>query len=456
MAPGNTNAAQAKSVVVTDLFGANLPQQGRGFYLGTEFFALAWGTYEVDGTILPGPSAGAPEVQRRSHDFARRLANDIRGPQVDGPPLKIDSAAAKQAFDSALTRRVVAGIVDSLVVPIAGRRKDPSFQQRAFYPYVGELIHSDVVDRNNSLRFERITSRGGGGLIHRILRLDPDADRLTQTRAGLQELVEPSGSNVGRLMVALAHHDSLKPSPWRDGQEIEADPKDSSGSRWPEALRAGVNRILRCQVPHAQRVASLMHFVAYGVAQHQAELAEIEIDGEPMSIPVDLGDGPSPIRTASRQALDRRLVSMGEALSDRAATLARDGRPDAPVYQTLAGQRAWKPWLTFHTQTLAAMGGLNAPTGQRHYTLKPPLLETLVYATVEPGEELPVDDFCDRLMVDFGIAVAPRHDSSTLAGVQVDNMELVENREALIRSLRSLGLLVEFSDQTQLVRSDQR
>ncbi len=450
------NKAQAKSAVVTDLFGANLAQQGRGNYIGTELFALIWGTHAFDGSVLPEPTNSVPQVQRRSHDFARRLANDIRGPLVTGPPLEITRDDAERAFDSPATRHVVAGVVDSLVVPIAGRRKDPSFQQRAFYPYVGELVHADAVDRSGRLRFERITSRGGGGLVHRILRTDPDSERLARVRDGFAALVQPSGSSVGRLMDALSAHDALAESPWQDGQEAEADPKDGQGSRWPEALRAGVDRILRVRASHAQRVTSLMRFVAFGVAQHQAELAELIVSGSAKGVPVDMGDGPSPIRNASRLALDTRLTAMGEGLSRRAAELCARGGPDADAYRDLATHRSWKPWLTFHTQTLAAAGALNAATGHRHYTLKPPLLEALVHATVEPGQEIAIDDFCDLLIDRYGMAVATRREGGALAGVAVDNSEIDANKDAMVFSLRGLGLLVEFSDQTQLVRSEQQ
>lgn len=432
--------------VAKDLFGANLAEQGRGFYVALELFALLRGSLDDQGEVLR-PSDGEPlHVRLRSHDFARRLAG------TDVPP---PEEAIERAFDQE-TRQVVSSLVESLTVPVPGRIKAATFKQRALYPYVGELIHYDAVDRRGRILIERYTSRGAGGLAHRILRDDPDRARHARVREGAARLVGDSGSSLGRLMNTLATHDAAAPKEaWTDVEEAQADTKEALDPRWCEHLRNGVDRILRSNLAQARRVERLMHWIPYCIARHQALLAARELAEPSSDVPVDLRDRASPLRSQARAVFDRQVLLVGQALSRRAYRIAELEQPGERRDELLAlgDSGAWKTWTGFHSQTLAACGAINAPKGQRHYTAKLPFLEALIGATVDPDGALPIGEFCRALYERYQLVVdRTAADSAGLLDI-IDAHEFEANERALVARVRDLGLLTEYSDQTRLVRA---
>jgi hypothetical protein len=432
--------------VAKDLFGANLADQGRGFYVALELFALLRGSLDEQGQVLPHPDRGPLRLRLRSHDFARRLA----GTDVPPPEEAID-----KAFDQE-TRQVVSSLVESLTVPVPGRIKAATFKQRALYPYVGELIHYDAVDRRGRILIERYTSRGAGGLAHRILRDDPDPARHARVQEAAARLVSDSGSSLGRLMNTLATHDAAPPrEAWTDEEEAQADTKEAVDKRWCEHLRDGVDRILRSDLAAARRVERLMHWIPYCIARHQAFLAARELAEPSADVPVDLRDRASPLRSQARAVFDRQVVLVGEALSRRAERMAELSQPGErrDELMLLARSGAWKTWTGFHSQTLAACGAINAPKGQRHFTAKLPFLEAMVGATVDPDGALPFGEFCGTLYRRYQLVVDKT--AADAAGLldTIDAHEFEANERALIARLRDLGLLTEYSDQTRLVRA---
>lgn len=432
--------------VAKELFGANLADQGRGFYVALELFALMRSTLDGGGQVLPGMDDRPPRLVSRSHDFARRLA---------GSDVPVSGERIAAAFDPRSTSDVVSALVESLVVPIPGRLKQPTFKQRSLYPYIGELIHYDAVDRARGIVIERYTSRGAGGLAHHILRTDADLERLSRIRSGFRTLVEDSGSSLGRLMNALRVHDEAAPKDWVDEEEFVAAPLEDTAPLWPMRLREGVDRILRGDPAAAKRVERLMVWVPYCIARHQAELAARALGESVAAVPVDLRDTASPLRSEARATFDRQIVLIIDALSlvaERKA--AEEGEPGRRASLVgLAKTRAWRYWTGFHAQTLAACGAVNATTGPRHYAMKPQMLEALASATLKPGAMVPVAEF-HRLLADrYGLVVDRR--SAAAAGLleRIDASEFEANQEALLSRLRDLGLLVEYSDQTRLVRA---
>jgi hypothetical protein len=440
------NADVAKS-----LFGANLAEQGRGFYVALELFALVRGTLEASQQILP--DGDDLLLNLRSHDFARRLAGDVTG---ESPPIAITDREAAAAFATPETRAVLARLVDALVMPVPGRRKSPTFKQRALYPYIGELVHYDAVDRWGKIAMERNTSRGAGGLAHKILRTDANHGRLTRNRQGLRSLIGDTGSNLGRVMDALRAHDV---APAKDGWTDEEEQRAAVAelSAWPEYLCAGVDRIVQSNLPAARRVERIMHWVPYCIARHQAEVAFTELGETAPAIPVDLRDERSALRAEARRSFDLRVAAIHQALSTRAERMAVGTDADDPERRfallQAAEHRPWKPWVTFHGQTLAICGALNAMTGPRYSTFRLPFLEALVGATLSPGEELPVEAFCSTIAERYDLVVDRVAAEKRDLLHSVDANEFTRNREALVGRLRDLGLIAEFSDQTRLVRA---
>src|SRR5450759_2277639 len=166
----------AAAVVCRRAFGSMMTQQGRGYYVTLELLAIVWGTNDFDGTVLPTCEKTAL-YNRRSHDFARRLM------AADPEFIRKEDLAHLSGKGAPA---ILEALLASLRVPIPGRRKPPDWPSLHLYPYVGELIHYDATVRppNKTPKIERYLYRGAGGLAHKLLRCDPDQERLEANRVG--------------------------------------------------------------------------------------------------------------------------------------------------------------------------------------------------------------------------------------------------------------------------------
>ncbi|MDP2270469.1 MAG: hypothetical protein Q8K32_07020 [Archangium sp.] len=432
-------------MVVKAAFGASLYEQGRGFYVTLELLALAWGTSHRDEApaVLPARSSKeALRVRVRGHDFARRLVADML------PPDK-----AKQAFgadENTSPEMTVRALLQGLIVP-TNRRTAAKWGATHLYPYVGELIHYDAVDRRTGPNIERYMMRGGGGLAHRILRTDPNQARLAITRSGLGILVSDSGGSLGRLAAALAEQDEAKPRDFEDllepGETEDLDLiGDGAKNPWVHWLRQGVANILgRERLYQAKKIEALMHWVPYCIARYQLHCAANVLELPSFVLPVDMQSGGSSVREASRETLAQATGAINSALAamaekkDKAHLLAR------PKQTWREGSRA------FFTGTLATVGALNAPSGKRHFCLRVSLLESFVLAALAPGEELPIRRFCRRLDEEFGLAIDADAAARSPSLDFVNRADFSDNEIALRQALRSLGMLREYSDATRMV-----
>ncbi len=453
------SASRLQATVVAECFGAPLSDIGRGFFVTLELLAILRGILdaaESEGArILAPPAPGTPvRYARRSHDFARRM-----------PPQPEDLLAPEelQALEGGDTRATLAALVDALTVPFPGARVRQPFKRRLLYPYVGELIHYDAVDRRRKVSVERYTFRGGGGLAYKMLGRDSDEERLERNERGLTELVVDSGSALGRLASALRSHDRVDAAIFEDEQAGNAEARPE-GAHWSTALCDGVANVVgRSSLTRAKRVELLMHWVPYCVARYQLDVATAVLELDPVEVPVDLRSRPNTIRRASQELLQRVPGMIGHALAHTATRLAGDAdQEDAEEYGRIAGgalgaNTAFKSARSFFTSTLWTVGALNAPSGTRHFTLRLPMLEAVVAAGIPPGESMPFTAFCTdvlfgryRLLVDQGAA------RRSAIGDAIDTAEFEENGELLARRLSSLGLLTEYSDATRIVHAEVR
>jgi hypothetical protein len=430
--------------VVKAAFGASLYEQGRGYYVTLELFALIWGTAaRVDKQILP-PLDGEPElsVVRRSHDFARRLVANMLSPEK-----------AADAFESAQSSSLetVRALLQGLTVATAGRRAPAkNWGATHFYPYVGDLIHYDAVDRRGKPSMERYLFRGGGGLAHRLLRSDPEVLRLDATRRGFARLVGESTGALGSLAAALAAHDEAEPKEFKDGLEPGAeqplDLRRGVACAWAELLRSGVANILgRDRLHQAKKVEALMHWVPYCIARHQLERSAAILGRAVPVLPIDLQARSSSVRDASRSALDTSRGMVFSALERKAVELGK-GNLLAQRQQTWReGSRG------FFTGTLATIGALNALSGKRHFCFRVGMLESMTLAVLRPDEEVPVQEFCRALFERLGVAVDADAAAQTQELADVNRSDFADNEAALRYALRSLGMLREYSDATRMV-----
>jgi hypothetical protein len=439
------------SEVVEELFGAPLQQQGRGFYVTLELLAIVRGVQDAGEHAVLDPVAEPIRYVRRSHDFARRVAT---GAEIE--PLELHKAVQGQT-----TLHTLNALFSSLLVTIPGRRREPSWFGAHLYPFVGELIHYDAAQRKQDGKMmpavERYTFRDGGGLAYKILRSDPDTARRESVRDGLVALVSDSGTALGRVTAALRAHDHAPTDVFTDESEARAKPYDDL-SPWADWLRAGVDRIVRRSgSPAAKRIENLMHWVPYCIARHQLSLARHELGLPREAIPVDFTSDSNPLRSESQLTLDKCRWDIVAGLTSLAARKMKE----APEIE----REVWSRYTQHHasftssprsffSETLAAVGALNATGGRRHFTLKPPMLEALVAATLEPGEEMEFQDFCNELSVRYAIYADPISAQSAELTLDIDTGVFDANARALRGQLTAIGLLTHYSDATSLVHGE--
>ena len=441
-------AKDAAASVCRQAFGSLMTQQGRGYYVTLEFLAIIWGTHSVDGTVLPGPDLTA-QYHRRSHDFARRI-------MAADEEFLFEDDYAHLSGDNAV--EILEALLASLRIPIPNRRRLPGWLGQHLYPYVGELIHYDAVPRGASHKpkIERYVYRGAGGLVHRIVRCDPNPDRLEANRAGLKRLVENDGGPLGKLAEACATHDKAKDSsPFEDHTEWQC---DLTPTAWTEHLRNGIRNITSRELVRSKQIELLMTWIPYAVARHQLDRACRILDRDPLDLPASLSLSNSPIRQSARRELDHARGIVDEALKREATTqaeLSEDAEVER-IFSSLAGKASWRsPMVAFFTQTMATVGALNTYTGSRYLTLQMQLLEAIVCAGLPAGQTMKFDDFChDVLWGQFRLVVDPRSASSTGMTAKIDANDLADNAEQLARDLGSLGLLTEYSDATRMVHGE--
>ncbi|MFJ2958597.1 hypothetical protein [Streptomyces sp. NPDC087270] len=476
-------ADRSKAEVVRRLFGVNLEQQGRGFYVALEMLAIARGVYLAHqqdpqkhaGLLDDGDSVA---YKRTSHDLARRIATKASIAEGD------EELGKAVELDSPETLETLHALFSSLLVEIPGRRSQPSWFGAHIYPFVGELIHYDAVDRQLHQRgsspkkreqagkltarikapsIERYLFRDGGGWAYKVLRRDPDLDRRAATRRGLDALVRDSGTPLGNLAKALSAHDfDYDEEPYEDDSERDIDLYENL-SPWPDLLRNGTRNIVaRTMTPRAKRTESLMHWVPYCLARHQLHLARRKLgftDGE--SILLDFGNEATPLRSESQKNLNSFRNDIGNAINIQAREIINESEGDEAKkgrYERFTNENdnAVASPRAFFSETLAAVGALNATVGRRHFTMKPPMLEALASATVPQGTEMEFDQFCALLYKNYGLVAENKVAAASPLAHEIDSSFLAFNGKAFRSKLAAIGLLTQYSDATSMVRGEPR
>ncbi|MBM7505914.1 hypothetical protein ACFPER_02275 [Agromyces aurantiacus] len=445
-----------------DLFGVNLEQQGRGFYVSLEMLAIARGVYEVAPTALLDADAGVVTYLRSSHDFARRIAVNAG----------IDAETLTAAIDDEETFATLQALASSLLVQIPGRRTSPNWYNTHLYPFVGELIHYDAAERwkaglprgTKMPHIERYVFRDGGAWAYRVLRTDADIARRAQTSEGLLELVRDSDSPLGEIFHSLRNHDYAKDEvPYEDKSESEIKTFEDL-SPWPEHLRRGAHFIVsRTAVPRSKRIESLMHWTPYCLARHQLHLARVSL-GRPLeTVFADFVKDPTPLRRLSQSALDAFRKDIVNAIIARATALHDAALNEENEALAMRYIRHMSPSATgtgsprsFFSETLAAVGALNATTGRRHFTMKPPMLEALVAASLAPGTEEEFYSFCSRIYNQYQVIIDDRTAGEHDLTVDVDASIYARNSDTFRSRLAATGLLTHYSDATSIVHGEPR
>ncbi|MEU3397588.1 hypothetical protein [Streptomyces filamentosus] len=478
-------ADRSKAEVVLRLFGVNLEQQGRGFYVPLEMLAIARGVYlahQEDPEKFAGllDSGAGTAYKRTSHDLARRIATKTRIVEGD------EELGKAVELDSPETMETLHALFSSLLVEIPGRRGQPSWFGAHIYPFVGELIHYDAVERRvkqidskksakkrkqatkvavgiNAPSIERYLFRDGGSWAYKALRVDPDPDRKEANRQGLRDLVQDSGTPLGNLAKALSAHDFDYDEAPVEGSDTGIELYEDL-SPWPDLLREGTRNIVTriATVPRAKRTESLMHWVPYCLARHQLHLARTKLGATNReSILLDFGNEATPLRRESQKNLAGFRNDIVNAINVQARVMigeAEDDEDKKRRYErfTKEGGTAVASPRAFFSETLAAVGALNATGGRRHFTMKPPMLEALVSATVAQDAEMEFDKFCMLLYEKYGLVMEDKVAAASPLAYEVDPSVLDHNGKAFREKLAAIGLLTQYSDATSMVRGEPR
>lgn len=480
-------ADRSKAEVVLRLFGVNLEQQGRGFYVPLEMLAIARGVYlahQEDPEKFAGllDNGAGTAYKRTSHDLARRIATKARIVEGD------EELGKAVELDSPETMETLHALFSSLLVEIPGRRSQPSWFGAHIYPFVGELIHYDAVERRvkqidskkgakkrkqaskvavgiNAPSIERYLFRGAGSWAYKVLRVDPDPGRKEATRQGMCDLVQDSGTPLGNLAKALSAHDFDYDEAPVEGPDAGIELHEDL-SPWPDLLREGTRNIVTrtATVPRAKRTESLMHWVPYCLARHQLHLARIKLGvTNRESILLDFGNEATPLRRESQKNLAGFRNDIVKAINVQAQVMIdeieEEGDEDKKRRYgrfTKEGGTAVASPRAFFSETLAAVGALNATAGRRHFTMKPPMLEALVSATVAQDAEMEFDKFCTLLYQKYGLVMEDKVAAASPLAYEVDPSVLGHNGKAFREKLAAIGLLTQYSDATSMVRGEPR
>ncbi|GAA5056984.1 hypothetical protein [Streptomyces similanensis] len=478
-------ADRSKAEVVLRLFGVNLEQQGRGFYVPLEMLAIARGVYlahQEDPEKFAGllDNGAGTAYKRTSHDLARRIATKTRIVEGD------EELGKAVELDSPETMETLHALFSSLLVEIPGRRSQTSWFGAHIYPFVGELIHYDAVERRvkqidakksakkrkqatkvavgiNAPSIERYLFRDGGSWAYKVLRADPDPDRKEATRQGLCDLVQDSGTPLGNLAKALSAHDFDYDEAPVEGSDTGIELYEDR-SPWPDLLREGTCNIVTriATVPRAKRTESLMHWVPYCLARHQLHLARTKLGATNReSILLDFGNEATPLRRESQKNLAGFRNDIVNAINVQARVMIGESEDDEDKKRrygrfTKEGGTAVASPRAFFSETLAAVGALNATAGRRHFTMKPPMLEALVSATVAQDAEMEFDKFCTLLYEKYGLVMEDKVAAASPLAYEVDPSVLDHNGKAFREKLAAIGLLTQYSDATSMVRGEPR
>lgn len=466
--------------IVRELFSGPFYQQGRGYYVSLEFFAIARGILDlqVNGQtpiecaepvllIPPEPGMASP-VSYRRHGLivARKL--------MHGDPPPGESADYIADCD---TRNALQTLLEGLELRPPGRLKPPGrWQQRHFYPYPSELIHYDAVEtqlgsksKRHRFQVERYTYRGAGGFVYGVLCRDRDQARRIRMARRLQQLLGPSNTALGCIARALAdldskdlersndrndsaRHRSRRPRPVEGDFLDESDVETQRLARefndstcpgiWEELLCEGVDRILSRDIPGFRKVDAMMNWLPLACAFHQHSRAN-EYLGEGAMAPLvfDAGVSPGPVREQAKRDLRNAILAIKNSLEKLAGE---------KYTKLVTGPTSWKnDPRSFYTGTLNASGAINSLKGDRFFSLTSKLLETVVLALVDG--ETSLESFCTDVL--FGkLRWVVDAQSGDLAGLRrIESASYERNAHQLSRKLSALGLLREYSDATRMI-----
>jgi hypothetical protein len=412
------------------VFGGILVSDAAGYYPGLELLNYIYG--EKDGRVLPEDLE--PVFRRTSQDFARRLVWDHERFTNDED--------GRDVFVGSETEDTLRHLLSCLQMKVPNR-KTGNWEAAFFFPYTRSLVHWDARRKKNQSRIniERRYYRGGGAMVHKILRLDPDKKRLEAIRAGFEELL-PIGSvtPLERLAGVLARQ-SADPVEGKDSVEKEVEVREDDGLN--DLYRDGVRRVLsHTDLSSTARIRALVIWTGFWLATCQSRRAAALLEDEFIHIIVDCGHGAGQLRHESSRRLKDILAKISQS-AIKCTQMENDDPPSAKGKRDITG---------FFTTTCAWTGLLNSFSGKRHFVINLDLLETLVLACTTPEQEVPYEEFLtDILFQRFGIVIGRQAASRVRLLARLDASIFEDNEKNFAGQLSAAGLMHDYSDSTKMV-----
>lgn len=416
--------------ISNEIFGGILVSDGAGHYPGLELFNYLY--REESGKILI--AGNAPRFIRTSQDFARRLVWDYERFSLDDD--------GKDVFVGEETEHVLRHLLECLQLRVPNR-KTRNWEAAHFFPYTRSLIHWDARRgrRQREAMIERRYYRGGGAMIHKVLRTDPDKERLESIREGFTDLLPENNKTALERIASVMNRHSVSRGAKPD--EEEQNVPDKEEDKLNDLYRDGVKNILsHSDLSSTARIKAIVNWSGFWLAISQMRRAAAYLDEIRPNIVVDFGKGASQIRRESNRNL-KDILSMIVRSSSRCAEVNSAPPPPPKGQKSLSG---------FFTITSSWIGLLNAFSGKRHFVIGLDLLETLVMSCTRPGLELPFEDFiCEVLYEKYGLIVG--REAASIAGLhnRMDASIFEDNENLFADQLLASGLMHDFSDATRMV-----
>lgn len=417
------------------IFGGVLEYDGAGHYPGVELLNLIFCT--AGDELLP--VADKVQIKRRTHDFARKL--------VWSKDLIESHKATDLVLNDSQSGDALRSLLGCLQLPIPSSVKQPTWERAHFFPYTMSLIHWDARKKGNKnssnkneVNIERRYLRGGGALAFKVLRMDPDLDRLKRTRLGFEELYGTTqASALEKIASVLVDSGKIDNEFMEDAIEFQS---ELFGDEIENMYRQGIDHILsHTNLATVVRIRSVIRWTALWLVLTQHTRAARILSDKPSYLIVDCASANKQLRRESQRCLKEKqtliLQAVDKIVEDTGFTVKQQRR---------------NSMRSFFWASAATVGLLNAWRGRRHFTLGVETIETLVMASTAQGKEVSFESFLsDHLFQEYGMVVGRSAAESAGLLSTIDGSVFEDNENHLARQMAASGLLTEYSDASRMV-----
>lgn len=433
----SANESKSKGTKLSyEVFGGILNIDNAGSSAGVELLNFIFGVNKDD--MLSRDRE--PEPEKYGHHIARQLAYGVNDAFKD----KI--ASILQGDDA---YEVLGKLFSSLQIqpPNVKKTTDSGWTRKPFFPFTETLIHWDIKKSNQNI--ERVWMRGGGSLLHKILREDPDDVRLSRIRDGFGNLYSLVNNSALHKLAGFFRgiKKEVKGSDQETIYSVRSKQDDvESASRaniddFEDVYRDGLLNILEhSKLTTVGKVEALVNWSALWLALMQYRRSCVATGKEiPEPIVCDCAVSATSVRRLARRQFQFAFNTIKKALDEQ------------PGYTGLSTDQKNKI-RGFFPSTATAVGLINAYTGSRYFTLKVTAFETIVAALVPHENEIPFYDFVDKTIYQkLGLVVSRGAAKSSGLLEDFDGTIFEENEQGLAIQMKASGLLTTYSDATQMI-----